>query len=153
MRNVRFPKGVEVTGSAIIENRRGEILLVRDAKWRNKWVMPGGHVEPGETIIEAMAREGEEETELHLKPVALVTYGELIDSKDFDDPRHFVYFDVHCKAIGGKVRLHEALNSYRWMKPSDALKMDLGESYREVITEFIKYKKKAQGKRRIRSFV
>ncbi|MCL4411563.1 NUDIX hydrolase [Candidatus Marsarchaeota archaeon] len=56
-----FPHGVEATGSAIIENEHREILLVRDAKWKNKWVMPGGHIEPGETIMDAMAREGKEE--------------------------------------------------------------------------------------------
>ncbi len=36
--------------------------------------MPGGHIEPGETIMDAMAREGKEETEMDLKPVAIVTW-------------------------------------------------------------------------------
>ncbi|MCL4411562.1 hypothetical protein M1329_01340 [Candidatus Marsarchaeota archaeon] len=42
---------------------------------------------------------------------------------------------------GGKLRLHEALDAYRWVKPSDALKMDIGESYGKVLKEFIRYKK------------
>ena len=42
--NQKFPKGVEIVGSAIIENDQGEILLVRAPKWHNKWTMPGGHI-------------------------------------------------------------------------------------------------------------
>ena len=67
--------------------------------------------------------------------------GELINSKDFNRPGHFIYFDVYCKVTGGKLRLHEALDAYRWVKPSDALKMDIGESYGKVLKEFIRYKK------------
>ncbi len=40
IQNNEFPKGVEIVGSAIIENPDGTILLVKAPKWRNKWAMP-----------------------------------------------------------------------------------------------------------------
>ena len=44
-----FPRGVELVCGVII--RKGEkILLAKSPKWRNKWVFPGGHIEPGESI-------------------------------------------------------------------------------------------------------
>ena len=36
-------------------------------KWGNLWVVPGGHIEYGETIEEAIKREMKEETNLDIK--------------------------------------------------------------------------------------
>ena len=85
-----FQKGVGIVGSAIIQNSKGQILLTKSPKWNNKWTMPGGHIEYGETIKEAITREAEEETGLKLEPVDIVAWGELIESKDFYRPAHFI---------------------------------------------------------------
>jgi len=139
---MKFPKGVEVVGSAIIENGKGEILLVRSPKWSNKWTMPGGHIEPGEKISEGLEREAEEETSLKLKAIKIIAFGELIGSKDFHRPAHFIYFDLLCRVEGGEIKLdnHE-LKEYRWAKPEKALKMDLAESYDQTVKDYLKYKK------------
>lgn len=49
----QFPRGIEVVSGTIIRNREGEILLTKSPKWNNKWVIPGGHIEPGESILHA----------------------------------------------------------------------------------------------------
>ena len=137
---MKFPKGVEVTGSAIIENDKGEILLVRSPKWHNKWVMPGGHIESGETIANSQKREAEEETGLKLKPIKIVGFGELIGSKDFYRPAHFIYFDVLCQVKGGEIHLdNQELTEYKWVKPQQALKMDLAESYDQTVRDYLEY--------------
>src|SRR3990167_4213394 len=101
----RFPRGVEVVGSAIIEDGEGKILLVKSPKWHNKWLMPGGHIEPGEKIDEAIVREVEEEIGLRLKSVGVISFGELIGPKDFARPAHFIYFDILCITATKNVRL------------------------------------------------
>ncbi|MEK7142770.1 MAG: NUDIX domain-containing protein [Patescibacteria group bacterium] len=139
---MKFPKGVEVVGSAIIENNKGEILLVRSPKWSNKWTMPGGHIEPDETISKALEREAEEETGLKLKPIKIIAFGELINSKDFHRPAHFIYFDLLCKAKTENVKIdNKEVKDFKWVKPENALKMDLAESYDKTIKDYIEYKK------------
>lgn len=137
-----FPKGIEVVGSVIIENDEGEVLLTKSRVWGEKWAMPGGHVEPGEGLIESQVREGKEETGLDLVPVEIVSWGELIGSSDFHRRAHFVYFDVYCRTATKSVRLRGGeLLEFRWVRPEEALGMDLAESYDRVLRDFIRYKR------------
>jgi nucleoside triphosphatase len=101
----KFARGIEVVGSAIIEDPLGKILLVKSPKWKNKWVMPGGHVEPGESIEKGILREVEEEIGLSLKSAGIITFGELIGSKDFHRPAHFIYFDDLCQTADLKIQI------------------------------------------------
>lgn len=135
-----YPRGVEIVASAIIENEEGKILLTKSPKWNNKWTLPGGHIEPGETILQAALREAEEETGLNLLPIDIICWGELIGSKDFHRSAHFIYFDLYCKQIGGILKLDKKeLSDYQWLSPEEALKLDLAETYPETIQKFIDY--------------
>jgi len=139
----KFPRGVEIVGSAIIENKKGEILLVKSPKWNNKWTMPGGHIEPGEGIEEALLREAEEEIGLKMRSKGIIAFGELIGSKDFHRPAHFIYFDILCKTDNSSIKLDKKeLFEYRWVKPQKALIMDLAESYEQTIKDYLKFKKR-----------
>jgi len=138
----KFPRGIELCAGAIIENSNKEILLAKSPKWNNKWTFPSGHIELGEKIEEGAIREIEEEVGLKLKSEGIFTYGELIDSKDFHRPAHFVYFDIYCKTDDIDVKIDEdELTEYKWMTPQTALEMDLAESYDKAINDFINFKK------------
>ncbi len=141
MDHAQYPRGIEVVGSIVIENKQAEILLVQSTKWDDKWLLPGGHIEPGEKILDALVREGKEETGLNLKGIEVFYWGELIGSPDFHRPAHFIYFDVYATVAGGKLELDQSeLTSYRWVDPEHALELNLGESYPAVIKKFIEYK-------------
>lgn len=141
--SAKFPRGVEVIGSAIITNKKGEVLLTKSPKWNNKWIMPGGHIEPGESILDGVVREAEEESSLKLRPIAIVHWGELINPADFHRPAHFIFFDVYCQTIGGELKLDDdELTEHQWVKPEEALQLGLAESYSETIRKFIEYLKK-----------
>ena len=55
---------------ALIHNNKGEILLLKRSKknsvWVNKWQLPGGKLEEGESSIKAIKREIFEETSLSI---------------------------------------------------------------------------------------
>lgn len=139
--NKKFPKGVEIVVSAIIENPDGKILLVKSPKWHNKWVTPGGHLEPGETISAAAIRETKEEAGLLLEPEEIITSGELINSKDFFRPAHFIYFDILGKTKSSAVILEdEELVDYKWVTPQEALNLELAESYDKTIRDYMKFR-------------
>ena len=141
--NKKYPRGIELVGGAIIENTSGEILMTQSPKWNNKWCTPGGHIEPGETILDAIVREGEEETNLKLKGISVYCWGEVINSTDFHRPAHFIFFDAYCRVIEGELELDKTeLSAFKWVQPKEALKMDLADSYLGTITKFIEYKSK-----------
>jgi len=142
MDDTNFPKGIEVVCSAIIENNDGKILIVKQPKWHNKWTFPGGHIEPGEKIENAIRREVKEEIGLDkIKYLGIISSGELINSLDFKRPAHFIYFDAWCKTDDINVKLdNKEISEYVWIEPIEALKYELAESYAKVIKDFINYK-------------
>jgi nucleoside triphosphatase len=141
--NNLFPRGIEVVTGAIMRNKKGEILFARSSKWSNKWTLPGGHVEPGETVIEAAWREAREETGLKLKPGSIIHFGEMINPKDFHRPAHFIYFDVTFEVLDEAITLDQTeLTESIWILPEKAFDIDLAESYPEVIKVYLNHLKK-----------
>jgi 8-oxo-dGTP diphosphatase len=47
--------------AAVLDSARESVLLVRQTYGDRRWGLPGGGVEPGETIVDALARECREE--------------------------------------------------------------------------------------------
>lgn len=137
----KFPKGIEVVSTALITNEKGEILLTKSPnKWKKKWTLPGGHVDPGETIVVAALREGKEETGLELEPLKVLRWGEMILSEQFHRPAHFIYFHVLCKITGGELKVDTTeLSEYQWLPAEEALKVDLAEGFEVTIQKYIDY--------------
>ena len=71
----------EPTVGALIFNSDGKIFLMKSHKWRDKYVIPGGRVELGERIEDALKREIKEETGLKIHDVEFICFQEFI----FDD--------------------------------------------------------------------
>lgn len=131
---------VEVVASALIlDKKNGKILLIKSHKWGDVFLIPGGHVEAGETIFEAAKREGEEETGLKLKPLHCLNVGEFIYDPSFYRKAHLIFFHVLCEAITNKVKLDEReLNDYIWIDPKEALALPLLKSMDNSIKAYIK---------------
>jgi len=136
-------KQIEVVGSAVIENAKKEILLVKSFKWGNRWVMPGGHIEFGEKIEDAIKREAEEEVGLRgLKSYGIVSFGEVINSKEFYRSAHLIYFDVLFKTKTNGIKLNpRELDEFIWVKPQKALKMKLAVGFAQVIKDYLRFTK------------
>ncbi len=80
----------EPTVGALIYNPEGKLLLVRSHKWRDKYVVPGGHIELGETALEALKREVKEETGLDIYAIEYIAFQEFIFDDAFWKKRHFI---------------------------------------------------------------
>lgn len=70
MSRQQFP---EPTVGALIFNPEGKVLLMKSHKWHHKYVLPGGHVELGEKLEEALR--------LPLEPYLRRTIGQYIKAK------------------------------------------------------------------------
>ena len=106
--------------AAIVRN--GQILVVRRARApaHGLFSLPGGVVEAGETLAEAVAREVREETAITIEPVALAGFRESIarDGKDRVE-RHFVILCFAARWMAGEPVLNEELSEARWVSPAE----------------------------------
>jgi 8-oxo-dGTP diphosphatase len=101
--------------------RDGKVLIVRRARppAAGLYTLPGGGVEVGETLVDAVAREVREETALVIEPVALAGYREAI-ARDGDGrvERHFVILPFAARWIAGESVLSEELSEAMWLDPT-----------------------------------
>ena len=83
----------------------------RAAPANGVYSLPGGVVEAGETLAEAVKREIDEETALTIEPVALAGYREVV-ARDAEDKveRHFVILPFAARWIAGEPKLNEELS-------------------------------------------
>ena len=82
--------------------------------------LPGGVVEAGEMLHEALVREVMEETGIAIEPVGLAGYREHVEHDDDGRVRrHFVILPFACRWISGEGVPHlEELSELRWLRPS-----------------------------------
>ena len=120
--------------AAIIRN--GKVLVVQRARApaRGLFTLPGGAVEPGETLAEAVVREVTEETGLAIEPVGLAGYREVI-TRDADNrvERHFVIFAFAARWLGGEPSLNEELAEARWLEPAELAKLATTEGLADIV--------------------
>lgn len=122
MTEQRFP---EPTVGALIFDKNGKLFLMKSHKWGNKYVIPGGHIELGETMEQALKREVKEETDLDVYDFEFVCFQEFIFDKQFWKKRHFIFFDFACKTDSTSVTLNEEGQGHVWVTLQDALRMDV----------------------------
>ena len=127
----------EPTVGAFIFNAKGELLLLQSNKWPGKYVVPGGHVELGERLEQAVIRESKEETGLDVHDVVFINLQEFIYDPAFWKPRHFIFFDFACKTDGAEVRLNDEAQGYIWIEPRQALSLALDAYTRRSIEVYI----------------
>jgi ADP-ribose pyrophosphatase YjhB (NUDIX family) len=117
------------------------VLLVRSRKWHNKYILPGGHVEFGERLTDAVKREVREETGLIVDDVEYVEYCEVIDSNEFWTPHiHFVGHNFTCHVKEGHFKLNEEAQAYVWCSLQKALELDLVPVTRHTIETVLRRK-------------
>jgi 8-oxo-dGTP diphosphatase len=102
--------------------RDGKILVVRRARppANGLFSLPGGVVEAGETLTEAVMREIAEETSMAIEPVALAGFRETIARDQAERvERHFVILCFAARWQSGEPVLNEELSEARWVDPSE----------------------------------
>jgi 8-oxo-dGTP diphosphatase len=115
-----FPSAPLVGVGAVVVDQ-GRVLLVRRGTepLKGHWSLPGGLVELGEGLLDAVIREVREETGLIVEPLELI---ELLDRIHRDEKRvryHYVIADYLCRVTGGALRAASDAEDVRWVERAE----------------------------------
>jgi 8-oxo-dGTP diphosphatase len=116
--------------------RDGRVLIVRRARppAHGLYTLPGGGVELGETLEEAVIREVREETALNIEPVGLAGYRQAIacDAEGRVE-RHFVILPFAARWIDGEISLNEELSEAHWLEPAALSGLQTTEGLAQIV--------------------
>lgn len=117
----------------VIRNADDHILLCRMAPDRGvfpgQWALPGGGVEPGESLRDALEREVREELSARVVDASPLFFKDGIFEKTFVDgarrPIYMVFLLFDCRIGDEEIRLNDEFVEYAWAEPSSLPAFDL----------------------------
>jgi ADP-ribose pyrophosphatase YjhB (NUDIX family) len=115
----------------------GRVLLIERARPPAKglFTFPGGMVEAGETLVEAVRREMLEETGLVVDVIGLAGYREaLVKDAQGRAERHAVILPFAARRLGGTLSLDTSeIGRHLWAAPDDLAGLPVTEGLAEII--------------------
>lgn len=117
-----------VTCGAAVINDEQDILLIRGP--HRGWELPGGHVEEGESIEEALIREVEEETGIHIKILSFRGVSQELQSG-------IINLFWLAKPIGGEIRPSEESLEVKFVSIKQALNDISNENFRKELIQTV----------------
>jgi ADP-ribose pyrophosphatase YjhB (NUDIX family) len=115
---------------AIVFDPAGRVLLIQrgNPPGVGLWSVPGGRLEPRETLAQAVTREALEETGLVVEVGALACVVER-----FGDDYHFVILDYFARVIGGELAAGTDARAARFVEPAELDTLPLTEGLADVL--------------------
>ncbi|PKO13230.1 MAG: DNA mismatch repair protein MutT [Chloroflexi bacterium HGW-Chloroflexi-10] len=113
-------KRVDVVYALIFDETKEKILMVNNVEQSN-WTLPGGAVEPGETLQQALMREAEEEIGCKISVGNILAVNEAYT---LNDHHHAIFFTFQAKILTGNpsIRDETEISAIQWvdMQTADA---------------------------------
>jgi len=125
------------TVGALVVNPKAEVLIVRTTKWRGSWGVPGGKLDWGESLQEALLREFREEVALDLQQVRFALLQEAILDSQFHVPAHFVLVNYYAFSANTEVVPNEEIVEWAWLPPEQALRYPLNNFTERLVSDCI----------------
>ena len=135
MTDETIPPASIFVGVGAVVFRDDDVLLIKRGKppFLGQWSIPGGGLEIGETIIDAVKREVREETQIEIDVAGLIDVFEAIPGRDEGASRHMLMIDYWARWRAGEpvagddaadavfVPLEDAFARLAWDKTRDAV--------------------------------
>ena len=136
----RYPQH-PLPGVGAIILSRNSILLVQRARnpLKGYWSLPGGLIESGEKIEDALCREVHEETGLIVRPTRMFEIFERIMQDQQGRPEyHYILHDCMCKVVGGELKAGDDAGRVDWVPRTKLNDLKLTEGTLAVIERAFK---------------
>ncbi|MFN2593785.1 MAG: NUDIX hydrolase [Actinomycetota bacterium] len=116
-------------GAIVVED--DSLLMIRRAAdpGRGLWTIPGGRVENGELLAQALKREVSEETGLDVEP------GDLVGILEVPGDPHYVILDFYARVTGGRELepSEEEVSEARWVPLSEVSDLECTPRFLETM--------------------
>ena len=125
-----------LVGAGALVYKGAKVLLIKRKYPPNegRWALPGGLVELGERVQDAVLREVKEETGLEVALEGLMDVGTDIHLDEMSKPRyHYVLVDYLARPIGGRVKLNAESLAFGWFTYEQAKMLDMSDGTRDVL--------------------
>jgi 8-oxo-dGTP diphosphatase len=132
-----YPEAPLVGAGAVIVDRGRVLLALRgNAPLKNRWSLPGGMVELGETVREAAAREVREETGLHVEVGQLLgVFDRVIRDHAGRIQYHYVLVDFLCRIASGELNAAGDAVDVRWFARAELAALELAADTQKLIDD------------------
>jgi len=140
----RYPKR-PVIGVGAIVLRRDRVLMAERGKEPLKgwWSLPGGALETGETLEDAVRREMREETGLEIRPMRVLQIFERIMRDDAGAAEyHYVLIDYMCRVTGGSLQAGDDVSRVEWVPRRELASLKITEGTLGVIEKAFRQRRK-----------
>ena len=138
---IQFPKHIVAVGG-IVENDHGDILLVKHRDYK-AWGFPGGQVENGENLIDAVIREIKEESGISIIVVRLIAISSNTagyeGTNGYEDVPTKVMFDFACKFISGELSSSNETSESKWVKKEEVMDYMTAPAYCERFQAYLDF--------------
>lgn len=125
-----------VAAKGIVRRDDGAILLIRRSASSKvdagRWELPGGKMDAGERLADALVREVREETGL-----AVAGARPIHVSHFTKEPFWVTCVTFVCAAFEGEVRLSREHDDHAWVAPADATRYELARAMSEQLEAYI----------------
>ncbi|MGL5510426.1 MAG: NUDIX domain-containing protein [Microcoleaceae cyanobacterium] len=129
-----------LTVGALVESSSQEILIVETTKWNGTWGVPGGKVDFGEKMEDALIREFQEEVGLQLINIRFALLQEAVLDAQFYQPAHFALVNYLANTESTEITPNQEIVNWTWVTPTEALTYPLNSYTKILIDYFMKNK-------------
>ena len=129
-----------LVGAGALIHKDGKVLLVKRNNEPNKgrWALPGGLVELGEKVEDAVRREVREEVGLEVDLEGLLDVANDIHYDDRGNIRyHYILVDYLAKPTGGRLRLSSESSTSKWFGPKQLQHLNSSDNTKRVVRRFL----------------
>ncbi len=137
-------------GAVIVEDGRALLIRRGQAPLLGEWSLPGGVLECGETLREAVIREAREETGLVVEVDEMLgVYERVIRSDDGRVRYHYVLIDFLCRQVAGELKAASDAAEVGWFSreelPALKLALDANDVVRKGLDRWQSWRSEVTG--------